>query len=238
MIAGDIDLTENLDFRKTVRRELPAIPASWNGGNRINKSKTHFTLSSAVNELENYNRTHSSTTVTYQYSDWESSTNVFSTTTGSFTISNNTYYIRYDMDRYSNNKITNVLYDYKIPEPNCFDEYIGNEIISNESRIPWKVDEIAEVEFRIPWISESKNNRYRIQRDIPKLPYGWEDEESEYISPSLLLDKYKRAKLLISWLMKKSTKFIIQYLNHEEDKSDLDYLTNMNWIHVRDAIID
>ena len=36
MIPGNIDLTENLDFRNVRKREIPQLPASWKEKDRIN----------------------------------------------------------------------------------------------------------------------------------------------------------------------------------------------------------
>ena len=38
MIPGDIDLTQNLDFRNVKKRETPQLPAFFNGRNKINIS--------------------------------------------------------------------------------------------------------------------------------------------------------------------------------------------------------
>ena len=42
MVPGDIDLTENLDFRNVKRREIPQLPASWKGKNRLNISNDNL----------------------------------------------------------------------------------------------------------------------------------------------------------------------------------------------------
>ena len=35
MLPGDIDLTENIDFRKTRRKEISQLPNSWRGKNQM-----------------------------------------------------------------------------------------------------------------------------------------------------------------------------------------------------------
>ena len=53
MIPGDIDLTQNLDFRKTVRRELPQFPANWNKDEKKDSSKRSY-LNTSTSSLSSY----------------------------------------------------------------------------------------------------------------------------------------------------------------------------------------
>ena len=47
MVPGDIVLTENLDFRNVKRREVPQLPASWKGKDRLNISNNNLNIISS-----------------------------------------------------------------------------------------------------------------------------------------------------------------------------------------------
>ena len=62
MIPGDIDLTEKLDFRRVVKREIPQLPAKWNNENTLNVKNNSFCIDSSSyisipNNGSNYNIT-------------------------------------------------------------------------------------------------------------------------------------------------------------------------------------
>lgn len=48
MLPGDIDLTENLDFRKTVRKKVPKLPDNWNAKKPLNFNISDYNLSSTT----------------------------------------------------------------------------------------------------------------------------------------------------------------------------------------------
>ena len=52
MIPGNIDLTENLDFRKVVKKEIPQLPDSWKG-NGIDKLNTFVKIIWLVQSCSN-----------------------------------------------------------------------------------------------------------------------------------------------------------------------------------------
>ena len=55
MIPGDIDLTENLDFRKSRKKEIPKLPWNKNNISTINESDITITLDNSANNITYYN---------------------------------------------------------------------------------------------------------------------------------------------------------------------------------------
>lgn len=249
MIPGDIDLTEKLDFRKTVRRETPQLPSTWKGDNKINK--INFDSSGLTTTLDsNYSFSISSTnntiTHTYRvnYDDW------FTTTSWT-----NLTPINSDADLYNNileSEINNtlnfsltldgegIIYSkedkFYEPKKDIFGNKITQEYIP---KIPWKEESVERIPS-IAWNVEKKmlyRGNYISYEDNWRLPHDWvfEDDEFEDIEFDTS-NPYKKAKHLISWLFEKSLSFIGDYLDDKDP--NLSYLTNMSWIRVRDAIID
>lgn len=256
MIPGDIDLTENLDFRNVKRRELPQLPASWKGKDRIN------TINDTLNTYINTNDTITiSTPNTFSwtyYTDDDSNTTTTIRTireghndsqlSWTFTRYYDDYWDstiytwnRYDEINYTSSLSSNIYeYDNKIsvklidsdkPKYDVF----GNKIKQPEQipSIPWSKKSYTPSIPSIPW--SKRKLTFRNEDYIPDIP--WEDEWQWYHNKIDLSTPIKRAKNLISWLAKKSSSFIEKYFENNEEV-DMSYLTNMNWIRIHDAVID
>lgn len=223
MIPGDIDLTENLDFRKTVKKELPKIPSNWSGHNNINVCKCNFSittntyLNTTTESIIGY--IDSSSIIRWNYG------NEYSTDSDSIIY----YYTQY------NNTTTSISPSIRISikdEPIKRVDVFGNEIRKEKpiDKICWRLSKCNYNEYinRIAW------KRYTYSHGLYERyddPIPWE-----------INDRYKRNKKgsisnKICYLKDKSDRFISEYLN--KDKQDLSsYLTNMQWIRVHDALIE
>lgn len=251
MISGDIDLTENLDFRKVVRKEIPQLPEKWSEekSNKLNyefSNNTYITTTTSSSQIIRYDTNDDGITwLSFRENRWSDSSHNIRYT---YNISNNDYFTIYDNDdsydvsittsnnyiiRPSRNNIT-----FKIENVKKESEYdiLGNVIEPPEKipKFPW--DERIEKEYipSIPW--ERYGFKYHIYEDeiIPSIPW----EEDDIITTGRpRYTEYDRLRDAIPWLADKSSSFIDKYFN-PDDEADLSYLTNMQWIRVRDAVID
>ena len=62
MLPGDIDLTQNLDFRKQVKKELSQFPATWNGDGKISNKLNYDNFIGNISVSNDYTLTISNTT--------------------------------------------------------------------------------------------------------------------------------------------------------------------------------
>lgn len=253
MIPGDIDLTENLDFRNVKKRELPQLPASWDGKDRLNTAQIN-----SNNIITTYSTTNGSWTLRYGdgyfepitvsditlvnnddelelISHWSYNYEWHSNSINSTIINNQYYdlYFNYDSTTTTSNK-TRLNISYEEDEFDIF----GNRIKPTPviPQIPWK--EKKEYDVYTDPICWEKHERKWIRHNedyIPPIP--WDDEEDDYVEQDLS-SPYKRAKNLICWLRNKSKSFIERYFDTEDEEVDMSYLTNMSWIRVHDAVID
>lgn len=239
MIPGDIDLTENLDFRRTKRKEIKQLPDSWHGDIHINSKKYYnyindfdntssITISSnnnirfSVNDentiIYNLNNSSIQQSVTFSIISAELDNNNYIITNGDYINTSTKYYITTEVK----------------PELDVF----GNKIIQEPEikPIPWRDYKECKIKD-IAWDMSFK----RRMRDYLFIEDGipWETSDDYYWHDIDQSNKFSISKAaeFISYLKGKSSSFIKRYLNREtEDNSS--YLTNMNWIGVKDAIID
>lgn len=246
MIPGDIDLTENLDFRKAVKKEVPQLPSAWkNNGSKINISDgdtyiTTITTSDITNITTSYTVRHNNTSnMSYEWmplnrytyintytNDVNDSVIYWNSDNLTLTVSSNDTEYYYHKSDNGNIKIS-------FKQEDEYDVF-GNKKIKPKPipKIPWE----KKYEYspnRIPWA----RNLYRFHTDYIE-PIPWDYDDIEYSTRMKLDDKFKRAKHLISWLFNKSLPDIRTYLTKEDSEDNSSYLTNMGWIRVRDAVID
>ena len=236
MIPGDIDLTENLDFRKSRRKELPSLP--WyissciiNDDDNIMSIANYIVPTSTT---LSYNNIYYDDNIITDISEelWINDTfiNDFTSTTNS---SSTTLILDNNIVEITNNGIslTNmVLYNDK-PKKDIF----GNIIPSKEiipkicyeikekiseriPKLPWETNRnlfINECDNRIPWKKRSKFSRFN---------KSWELDFKPNTNP-------------ICYLEGKSSSFIRSYLNRETEDNH-GYLTNMGYLRIHDAIIE
>ena len=265
MIPGDIDLTQNLDFRKTVKKKIPKFPVNW-------KRKKEMKVSNNIsytNASTGIDRIDDNITLSVYYSDIEDLYNmdiIYDTIdmwtmndSNSSSINFNYYNINDHgfYDGYSTYTVGNTssasMTSYRIQTTNRFkrnnpfkveDEYdvFGNK--KNRKKeyipsIPWRTTKSTENIPSIPWESyETRKSYYGYFDDFhrstnKRIPWTYIKPKRPYN----LEDTAPRAQCLISWLKDKSYRFIKNYLDRDND-ADLSYLTNMGWIHVKDAVID
>ena len=253
MVPGEVDLTENLDFRKIVKKEIPQLPVSWNKGGQISLNDRFEGYYTTTLNTSSYN--------TYYIADRNSYTTIDNTYTinyyngssimewiapidyileDSLEISNFNTYDYYTS--YYNSSVTTTIsvknsFTSKEPEYDMF----GNikpplEVIPS---IPWKRNKINITEKQIPW--RNKYDDTIIHRDLKKdKRIAWEDDIPT-VSTVLKMDNIViKARHYISWLADKTMSFIEAHLKSEDDHDpdDLRYLNNMSWIRVKDAIVD
>ena len=253
MIPGDIDLTQNLDFRNVKKKEMPQLPVSWEGNklNTLNVDNSYIsslTTSTTINNNITYTIypdddepiTFSDLTIvnTDEELSWRyySNENYLTTTSSSYTITSwNAYYEDYIYYDFDTNKTT-ISLECK---PKKKYDVFGNLIKDSEPipEIPWKEKRKYNYDGPIPW---KRKSRQWIRYDSePAIPWDTDDDWgwNNYDKPNLSRP-YDRAKHLISWLFGKSRTFIERYFDTEDEKVDLSYLTNMSWIRVHDAVIN
>ena len=231
MITGDIDLTEKLDFRKTVKREIPKLPAVWDVKNKINTDVCNeFTISSTNITYNTINSNISTTnfnftTNVYFYDDihyeWFDSTGL--------TISNP--YNSNILEYYNGSTTVKVTPLKDKPEYDVF----GNVKQHPEEipKIPWS-EKSKEYASKIPW--NRYNYRFYIEDD-KRIPWDNKRENSNGWFVMNSRNKTDRIRSSIAWLADKTSSFINRYLN-QDDNNDLNYLTNMSWIRIHDAVVD
>lgn len=251
MIPGNIDLTENLDFRKVVQKEIPQLPDNWKKSELITDTEHISTFTSTTNSISiNNNSTYTYHTTYYNDEDEYGLTNTNITSSSLDSISDWTGWITY-YDR-DTSVISDITFSY---DDSTISYNSGNhfkiitkkkkeyDIFGNE-----KIDYVEEIPS-IPWSLKQDN---LLIRDIPWRTYKYYTDYEDDEIPSIPWDEIprwsrvkrfdldsivNRAKNLICWLSDKSNRFIENYLDKEEEV-DLSYLTNMSWIRVRDAVID
>ena len=242
MLPGDIDLTENLDFRNVKQLPIPRLPESWNDidciNSKINDIADHISYTTTIRY---YNSTSITISTQNINSSWVSLNN--------YTDNSEYNYVSFE----SEFDDIESLYNPNISISNTYinttrtdspkklylsykkeDEYdiFGNKKVNNIEyipQLPWSTEIYNKPIRKIPW--DTSINSEEIYEDIP-----W-DIECDKPKKYDLSNVINRAKHLIPWLSDKSQSFLEDYLNLDEDKS-LSYLTNMSWIGVRDAIID
>lgn len=244
MLPGDIDLTENIDFRKTRRKEISQLPDSWRG------------KKSDDNNFKISNNLYLDSTITY------TSNSIFTISTQSSQLSINDHSMIYNFDsvyyNHENNTVpiyytiqNNTYSSYNINYNNDFDNIIkvyfknepeydvfGNKIeplLEYIDPIPWKERNTEQKISKIPWDSHYYNRFIRIHNYMEAIPWNYDGDDLYDDNKSKF--SIDNAGEFISWLKGQSISFIKRYLNRDkEDNSS--YLTNMSWIGVNDAIIE
>ena len=255
MIPGDIDLTEKLDFRKVVRKEIPQLPAEWNGKDRLStKNNTFLNITSTVRTTTYQMRS----PIQYWYDDdWNTISGYYdseSIISANLSRRTNTYLlydnfsIWYDDDyntiEYSSSANTSTssyrtTISYGEPERDVF----GNVKITEEKipSIPWSLTKRRDTisNRSIVWKNDYYDGLFHRfcedEETIPKIPWSIKPRRPDRDVD--LTSVVGRAKNLISWLSDKSTREIENYLSDDEEV-DLSYLTRMGWIRVTDAVIE
>lgn len=246
MIPGDIDLTENLDFRKVKKKEIPQLPASWNGKDKLNTLNIDNSYITSLSTSSNYTFTYRYNEYTeYNYWTIEDVDNYLNVTidtndiitTSTWTYDSYQYFDTYTTELTTTSSSNKLRLESKSNKSKK--DIFGNIIKEPEPipEIPWKEKRKYNYDVPIPWKRRSKQ---WIKYDSePAIPWDTDDDWgwNNYDKPNLSRP-YDRAKHLISWLFGKSRTFIERYFDTEDEKVDLSYLTNMSWIRVHDAVID
>ena len=209
MVPGDIDLTENLDFRKSRKATIPKIPWLELQDNIISEDMLNsVTMPISSTNIE-FRVTGSTMRITYD----------------DFTT--DTLYIQYDNDSWDNISSTNSSTNSSIISVNNYypkKDIFGN-IIKEEAPIPKLCYYSHKQEKKIPKLP---------YHDEPKdcIPYlPWDDVYTPFC------DFYKKKVEQICYLDGMSTGDRRNYLRRNTiDYSS--YLTNMHHIRIRDAIIE
>ena len=209
MVPGDIDLTENLDFRKSSKATIPTIPWSELHDNIISEDMLNsVTMPISSTNIE-FRVTGSTMRITYD----------------DFTT--DTLYIKYDNGSWYNISSTNSSTDSSIISVNNYrpkKDIFGN-IIKEKAPIPKLCYYSHKQEKKIPKLP---------YHDEPKdcIPYlPWDDVYTPFC------DFYKKKVEQICYLDGMSTGDRRNYLRRNTiDYSS--YLTNMHHIRIRDAIIE
>lgn len=262
MIPGDIDLTENLDFRKVVRKDVPQLPDLWSKKETSPKltylNESISIINGTIPFDDEYNIIYEPDSV-YDY---------VSSNTYNFTYNNSnmtiTYYNTYDDTniQITNASITRSI-QYTISNSSTFSttNYRGfiswndgdNITYSSSSNKLYIKSSIDGYEYDV-----FGNRKISYEENIPQIPWSnksidyirrlpWNKKDNSYFIPDIpwdeedeyhykLSNQFNRAKHLIGWLSDRTRSFIEEYFRPEED--NLSYLTNMHWIRVKDAIID
>ena len=209
MVPGDIDLTENLDFRKSRKATIPKIPWLELQDNIISEGMLNsVTMPISSTNIE-FRVTGSTMRITYD----------------DFTT--DTLYIQYDNGSWYNISSTNSSTDSSIISVNNYypkKDIFGN-IIKEKAPIPKLCYYSHKQEKKIP-----KLPYHNEPKDcIPYLP--WDDVYTPFC------DFYKKKVEQICYLDGMSTGDRRNYLRRNTiDYSS--YLTNMHHIRIRDAIIE
>lgn len=209
MVPGDIDLTENLDFRKSRKATIPKIPWSELHDNIISEDMLNsVTMPISSTNIE-FRVTGSTMRITYD----------------DFTT--DTLYIQYDNGSWYNISSTNSSTDSSIISVNNYypkKDIFGN-IIKEKAPIPKLCYYSHKQEKKIPKLP---------YHDEPKdcIPYlPWDDVYTPFC------DFYKKKVEQICYLDGMSTGDRRNYLRRNTiDNSK--YLTDMHHIRIRDAIIE
>ena len=210
MVPGDIDLTENLDFRKSRKAIIPKIPWEELHGNFISEDM----LNTAFNDDTEFRITTSSSSI--------STTSIHISYSDTRTYN---FYIQYDNGLFWHNIPTNSS-THTINANNYYPkkDIFGN-IIKEKDPIPKLCYYSHKQEKKIPKLP---------YHDEPKdcIPYlPWDDVYTPFC------DFYKKKVEQICYLDGMSTGDRRNYLRRNTiDYSS--YLTNMHHIRIRDAIIE
>lgn len=238
MIPGDIDLTENLDFRNVVKRETPQLPSVWNKSNIVFKSSDRITITNSTITSVSYFNIIDDEILDVPYDIYDNSLdNVYARTIITTNSSVNTYISYADEISTITSTYSYSSGRFKLNTKECEYDVFGNlkrSTVVDTPTIPWNKKHVF-VDKTIPW------NKFRSQNFLytERIPWDYTMYISEYLSEPNLSSLYDRASNLISWLSKKTRTFITNYLRYlEKEEVNLSYLTNMSWIGVKDAIID
>ena len=215
MIPGDIDLTENLDFRKSRKKEIPKFPWNKNNISTINESDITIAFDNNTNVITYYNYDEYGV---IRYSYYDEILSLYDGTTSYNFISDNESFTT------TSTLLTSLRLKFNETKKDVF----GNIIKKDKpiKNICWSAfNKIKEVIPIIPW--KRSYNDYRIysikfNNTNNKIPW----ETSMYI---------KINDNPICYLNGKSNSFIDEYF-HKRDNSN--YLTDMNWLRIHDAIIE
>ena len=220
MVPGDIDLTENLDFRKSRKANIPKIP--WD------ELHANFISEDMLNTVSLY--TFDDNTFRITTTSSSTTSNNISTTSMHITYDDtrtDNFYIQYDNGSWYNISSTNSSTDSSIISVNNYypkKDIFGN-IIKEKAPIPklcYYDNKQEEKIPRLPYHDEPKDC-------IPCLP--WDDVYTPFC------DFYKKKVEQICYLDGMSTGDRRNYLRRNTiDYSS--YLTNMHHIRIRDAIIE
>ena len=217
MVPGDIDLTENLDFRKSRKATIPKIPWSELHDNFISEDMLN-TIALYTFDDNTFRITTTSTNTTTDSS--------ISTTSMHITYDNtrtDSFYIQYD----------NGLFWYNIPR--------HSSTISVNNYYPKKdiFGNIIKEKAPIPKLCYYSHKQ---EKKIPKLPYHDEPKDCIPYLPwddvyTPFCDFYKKKVEQICYLDGMSSGDRRDYLRRNTiDNSK--YLTDMRHIRIRDAIIE
>ena len=221
MVPGDIDLTENLDFRKSRKANIPKIP--WD------ELHDNFISEDMLNTVSLYTFDDDTFRVTTTSSSTTTSNNI-STTSMHITyddFTTDTLYIQYDNGSWYNISSTNSSTDSSIISVNNYrpkKDIFGN-IIKEKAPIP-----------KLCYYSHKQ------EKKIPKLPYHDEPKDCIPYLPwddvyTPFCDFYKKKVEQICYLDGMSYGERRDYLRRNTiDNSK--YLTDMRHIRIRDAIIE
>ena len=217
MVPGDIDLTENLDFRKSRKANIPKIP--WD------ELHDNFISEDMLNTVSLY---------TFDDDTFRITTTSSSTTTSN-NISTTSMHITYDDTRTDNFYIQydNGLFWYNIPR--------HSSTISVNNYYPKKdiFGNIIKEKAPIPKLCYYSHKQ---EKKIPKLPYHDEPKDCIPYLPwddvyTPFCDFYKKKVEQICYLDGMSAGERRNYLRRNTiDNSK--YLTDMRHIRIRDAIIE
>ena len=215
MIPGDIDLTENLDFRKSRKKEIPKLPWNKNNISTINESDITITLDNSANNITYYNYDEYGV---IRYGTYDEILPLYDSITSYDFISYNESFTT------TSTQLTSLRLKFNETKKDVF----GNIIKKDKpiKNICWSAfNKIKEVIPIIPW--KRSYNDYRIysikfNNTNNKIPW----KTSMYI---------KINDNPICYLNGKSNSFIDEYF-HKRDNSN--YLTDMNWLRIHDAIIE
>lgn len=217
MVPGDIDLTENLDFRKSRKATIPKIPWSELHDNFISEDMLNtISLYTFDNDIFRITTTSSSTTTSNNISTTSMYITYDDTRTDNFYIQYDNGLFWYNIPRHSSTISVNNYYPKK--------DIFGN-IIKEKAPIP-----------KLCYYSHKQ------EKKIPRLPYHDEPKDCIPCLPwddvyTPFCDFYKKKVEQICYLDGMSTGDRRNYLRRNIiDNSK--YLTDMHHIRIRDAIIE
>lgn len=213
MIPGDIDLTENLDFRKSRKKEIPKLP--WNKNN-ISTINELIAFDNNTNVITYYN--YDEYGVRHNNVYYDEILSLYDGTTSYNFISDNESFTT------TSTLLTSLRLKFNETKKDVF----GNIIKKDKpiKNICWSAfNKIKEVIPIIPWKRSYNDYRiYSIKFNNTNNKIPWETSMHIKINDNP-----------ICYLNGKSNSFIDEYF-HKRDNSN--YLTDMNWLRIHDAIIE